>query len=1115
MYDVFLSYSRSDNQRGQVTALKAKIESSFREFAERDLRVFFDAQEIGGMDDWRQKIQRSLRDSLVFVALLSPAYLASRYCRWEWEDYVRYEANRQCLGDGVAPVFFVTLPDTADPKSDEAIASWIDEILRRQTFDLRPWYHAGEQALQQAIVQQTLQQLRESVCERLDRADRSRHSATNLTRHNPAFVGRVRELTELRNALTRNRLGLVGTREGQQPGRATVQGLGGMGKTELALAYAHCFAWDYPGGRWQIPCEHLSDLRVALLHLAEVCNLQFTEYEKGNIAFAFERLLQELNRRERYLLILDNVSDPDLLQPDHMDRLPRDGRVDLVATTRLAPDTIPGSAADQTFIAVDELPEDDAIALMSSHQPEGRFASQEEHDEARAIVRLLRGFTIAVETAAIYIGRDTKEGACRRFRERLSPDLLRESDAAATDRTVAIRHRVRSLEETLAFTLQTLTPAALHVLSIASLLPAEQISLPWLKAIGTGKFSEFDETDRPDSSFRQAVELLSGLRLFQSSGVVDSDGNLLVVRMHRLVQELVTQNSQEDTDELQQRLLKHALERTQRLAVTWRDSSSRWEIDVLNAFAQQTAGRASLDADCVALLNFLAMRLHDLGRYAEAEPLLQRAVTAAEHVFGKEDSRTIGIRSNLGLLLESLGSTAEALAIGKRAFEAAKQSLGETHDETLIAANNLALTFKSQGDYGRAAEMLKWVMDRQVETIGLEHASTARTANNYAGMVALLGDFNSARQIHSVALEIQERLLGADHEDTLATVNDLAFLFERCEDFASAEPLARRAAESRKRLLGEEHPSTIMSLDNLAVLLARQGDFQAAEAISRDVVAVSEQSLGPEHPQTLVSLGNLASFINQTGDTAEALSLQRRVAEAHQRSPGPDHPNTLMSLNNLAVTLDQSGQSEEAISIFRKTLAARERILGIDHPDTLVSAHNLACALTDDWTAAEAVSRRPLELLLRKSSDSQQVHPMLPAALGNYAAVLERHGVTKEDVASRLDNLTRQFGMQIDPRAIPGNDPEPIQEESQMSRGDSMDSNNPLSEIQAIEQLLQAAKSGDQSEIAAILTRLMKCRNCEASFNIQQGVEFQPDPDTLLRITCPACGTLLSGIGMR
>jgi hypothetical protein len=353
----------------------------------------------------------------------------------------------------------------------------------------------------------------------------------------------VRELTELRNALTKNKLGVVGAREGQMPGRATVQGLGGMGKTELALAYAHAFAWDYTGGRWQIPCEHLSDLRVALLHLANAnaLNFEFTEDEKKNIALAFERVLRELNRRERCLLILDNVSDPNLLQPEYLDRLPRDGRVDIIATTRLAPRAIPGSAQEQTFVAVDELPEEDALALMRSHQREGRFASQQEDDEARAIVRLLRGFTLAVETAAIYLGRDTAPDPCRRFRERLSPDLLRESETAASDPAVAVRHRVRSLDETLAFTLATLKEEARHLLTFAALLPADQVAVPWLRVLGTERYPAFQDEAGP--AFRQPFDLLLGLRLFQPGEAVDADGHLLIARMHRLVQDLLRQKT--------------------------------------------------------------------------------------------------------------------------------------------------------------------------------------------------------------------------------------------------------------------------------------------------------------------------------------------------------------------------------------------------------------------------------------------------------------------------------------------------------------------------------------------------------------------------------------------
>jgi len=133
---VLRSYSRRDNKRGQVTALEAQIESSFRAFAGRDLQVFFDTREIAGMDDWRQKIQRGLPDSQVFLAVLSPHYLASPCCRWEWEDM------RQYLGAGVAP-----RPDAADPKADQALARWSAPT------DLRPAPVArrGEQASQRGV----------------------------------------------------------------------------------------------------------------------------------------------------------------------------------------------------------------------------------------------------------------------------------------------------------------------------------------------------------------------------------------------------------------------------------------------------------------------------------------------------------------------------------------------------------------------------------------------------------------------------------------------------------------------------------------------------------------------------------------------------------------------------------------------------------------------------------------------------------------------------------------------------------------------------------------------------------------------------------------------------
>lgn len=83
-------------------------------------------------------------------------------------------------------------------------------------------------------------------------------------------------------------------------------------------------------------------------------------------------------------------------------------------------------------------------------------------------------------------------------------------------------------------TLQTLSPEARHLLAIASLLPAGQIPLSWLKAVGANQFPELNTAPpAPNSALGQTEQLLLGLRLFQSTGVVDDDGRLLVVRMRR------------------------------------------------------------------------------------------------------------------------------------------------------------------------------------------------------------------------------------------------------------------------------------------------------------------------------------------------------------------------------------------------------------------------------------------------------------------------------------------------------------------------------------------------------------------------------------------------------
>src|SRR6185312_7596236 len=168
-------------------------------------------------------------------------------------------------------------------------------------------------------------------------------------------------------------------------------------------------------------------------------------------------------------------------------------------------------------------------------------------------------FTLAIETAGIYLGRHAGPDACRAFHERLkAAGLLKSAEEPAKNPAVAVRHRERSLGKTLAFTFETLSREAIHLLTLASLLPADSIALPWIQAIATKAFPPLDPTANltalvtstapeipqgkagiPSDKFPEIVDLLLGLRLLQTSDEAAADGQPLIARMHRLVQEYV------------------------------------------------------------------------------------------------------------------------------------------------------------------------------------------------------------------------------------------------------------------------------------------------------------------------------------------------------------------------------------------------------------------------------------------------------------------------------------------------------------------------------------------------------------------------------------------------
>jgi hypothetical protein len=560
-YDLFISYARrdKDNGHGRITEFVERIGRDFESFAGRPLRPFFDLTEIQGMDDWRHRILKGLRESRLLLAFVSPNYLQSKYCEWEFNEYVKNEVARALVGEGVAPIYFVEVPGWQDKDFDQHCADWIAELRRRQHFDLRPWFHEGEHALREPEVEATIEKLSQRIAERIQRGERAEQRLGNVDAHNAHFIGRTKELRRLQETVALERIGVL----------TAVHGVGGMGKTALAIEYAHALAHDYGGGRWQVRCEGREDLVATITTLAPALGVEFADAEKIDTELQFQRILGELRRladaREphRCLLILDNVDRPALLEPAQTQRLPAADWLHVIATTQLGENDLFARHQERAFLPVDEMPEADALDLIESYQLGARFSHVAEREAAQEIVVLLGGFTLAVETAAVFLGQFAGDVTCADFLERLKQEGLEGLESAASQTGEGVRHGEKRLTATLQPTLERLSESERLALSYAALLPADQVALPWIRALMAERFPELGQDAEPGypDPWKNLLRRLLSLRLLKATGVSDGDGQPLVARMHRLLQEVMQIASGEHTGPLEASLLAHVRSR--------------------------------------------------------------------------------------------------------------------------------------------------------------------------------------------------------------------------------------------------------------------------------------------------------------------------------------------------------------------------------------------------------------------------------------------------------------------------------------------------------------------------------------------------------------------------
>jgi MinD-like ATPase involved in chromosome partitioning or flagellar assembly/tetratricopeptide (TPR) repeat protein len=931
--DIFISYTEQDRIWAEWVAFVLR---------QGGYRVVLQGGSFPAGADLFLEIERALANATCTVVILSPDYLDSRYAQASWDAAL-----------------------SRDPTGEQRL------LVPLKVAEFRPW---GVFASRVAIDLSTIdaKRAREELFAAvrtpglpLSRTPEPREAVGPEPRfpgapptvwrvppRNPVFVGRDSLLLKLRDRLMNTATATILPQ--------SLYGLGGVGKTQVAVEFAHRFRGEYDLV-WWVNAEQPAEVRSSLAALAPHLGLPAT----GDAGEMLPMVLDALRRGQphrRWLLVFDNADDVAELSP----LLPQ-GTGHVLITSR----NHEWSTIGET-IEVDVFSRDESVQLISRR---GRGISARDADR---LAERLGDLPLAIEQAAAWQAETgvTADEYLELLDERLS-QLLSEGSPGTYASSVAATW-------TLAFDrLGRESPAAVQLLQLSAFFGSDPIPIRMLKA---GRYapslpSPLDEVIKDTIERRRALRLLSRYALARVDPATDS------LQVHRLVQAVLRQRLSADeraryrraTHEMlvaanpgdpdnPQSHRQHAelsphigpsravegdtndVRKVVLDQIRYRDrrgdpESSRELAEIARRVWLEKLGPN--DAQTLIVSRFLAGALWWLGQYDQAGELIADTLQRLRDAFGDDHEHTLAAANLFGADLRVRGRFIDALQHDSAGLARHRRVFGDDDSNTLRSANNLAVDLRLLGDYQRARELDEETLRRRQQLLRPENFEILSSANGLARDLLGLGRYHDANKVLADRLKAFRQHLGELHVEVLRAARTHTVTLRKTGQPEEARKLAEQNLDRHRLRFGEMHHDTLAAMTSVCNDRRAVGDVAAARAIGEETWTRYQQLFGQGHPFTLVSSVNFAIVLRAQGEFDAARARDEEALTGLDRLFGRDNLFTLCSAISLANDLHLTGDHRGACELSEDTFARSRRVRGPDHPYTLDCAVNLAIDLRE------------------------------------------------------------------------------------------------------------------------------------------------------------------------
>jgi tetratricopeptide (TPR) repeat protein len=797
----------------------------------------------------------------------------------------------------------------------------------------------------------------------------------SVPQRNKNFTGREELLVDLRQRLITSGVGDVTAVLAH-----AIHGMGGVGKTQLAIEYAYRHAGDYEAV-WWIPADQIALVRASLAALSP--RLGLGDVAPGRVEDAVSAVLDALRQGEpykRWLLVFDNAD-----QPEEIRDLVPIGSGHVIITSR---NHRWQSTAD--VVEVDVFVRRESLDFLSRRVP-GITPS-----EAARLAEELGDLPLALEQAgALQAEAGMSADEYLELLAKESSRVLAENPPADYPVPVAAAWSLSMAR------LKEQMPVAWELLRRFAFFGPQPIRRGLLKH---GKYVLGPPLQAP---LGDPIMVSRATRELGRYALARVDNHRRTLQVHRLIQKLVrdeldphqakavrhevhlllAEDDPDDPDGLDnwphyEDLLAHVIP-SEAVTSTHPDvrrlirNLVRYLFNIGDLKACDTLSRDALerwtadsgpdDVDVLVLSGQRANLLWTRGAYQDAFDLRSATLERMRAVLGEEHEATLLVTNDHGADLRALGEFTRALELDQRTLSRSKTVFGDDHPRTFMAANNLALDQGLNGDYEAALRTDTRTRQDRVDFYGRDdHPWVIHSLSAMGRDLRQGGKYADALQTEEQAYQafselVRQRTLSADHTYVLQQAKDLSIARRMMGLFKPALELAEQVYDRFVASHGEKQPDALSAAMNLGNARRAYGDSTGNAELVVEAGRQIKITIGhygevysEDHPYTLGCAINLAVVRRSTGDLIGGRDLLENALAGLQRRLGHGHHYTLICMTTLATSLSDTGDVERAREFGERALNGLRRLVGADHPHTLACAANLVADLKALGEVAES-----------------------------------------------------------------------------------------------------------------------------------------------------------------